>query len=187
MFSRQKTLFSYREDLSDEVLIDREKRGVSGGGACNASQPNQCNNNGQCVNSKCECDSGHADPVCAYGRKSRLTAFLLAFFVGSYGADRFYLGYIGDGVGKILLLVLGILICCVSVIAAAVVGGCSAGATAKTGWAAFGFIAVIPFVFCALVGFSSIIASVVWWLVDWILILERNLNDYDGYSLEDDF
>ncbi|KAH3762826.1 hypothetical protein Pelo_5329 [Pelomyxa schiedti] len=47
--------------------------------------------------------------ACNYEGKSKLTAFLLSFFVGSFGADWFYLargsgGYIAAGVFKLLTL-----------------------------------------------------------------------------------
>ncbi len=37
-------------------------------------------------------------------RKKFLTALLLSIFVGSLGIDRFYLGYIGLGIVKLLTL-----------------------------------------------------------------------------------
>ncbi|HUE78936.1 MAG TPA: TM2 domain-containing protein [Sphingomicrobium sp.] len=40
-------------------------------------------------------------------RKSTGAAYLLWFFLGGFGAHRFYLGRVGTGVGQLLLLLLG--------------------------------------------------------------------------------
>jgi len=58
----------------------------------------------------CECDSGwinHDGKPCSYELKSKLTAFLLSFFLGLLGADWFYLSqgsgaYICAGIFKII-------------------------------------------------------------------------------------
>jgi len=71
----------------------------------------RCNGHGRCVewfdgyspvmdsNSSvslnfCECDEAWADPECTTQRKSQITAFLLSMFLGMFGADQFYLGFI---------------------------------------------------------------------------------------------
>jgi len=166
---------------ADQVAAQLLRRDTSGGGFCNATVTCGDSSQGSCVNGSCVCTKGWANPNCSYDRKSRLTAFLLAFFVGHYGADRFYLGYIGDGVGKILLIVFGFLLCCCGMVTAGVGGG-------LTKVQIFVGCGVSLVGLCiALVGALCVLASYVWWLVDWILILEKNLDDDDGYSLEDDF
>jgi len=40
-------------------------------------------------------------------RKSTGAAYLLWFFLGSFGAHRFYLGRVGTGVAQLMLLLLG--------------------------------------------------------------------------------
>mmetsp|Transcript_116398 Transcript_116398/g.324343 ORF Transcript_116398/g.324343 Transcript_116398/m.324343 type:complete len:288 (-) Transcript_116398:131-994(-) len=53
----------------------------------------------------CECDEDWADPECSTERKSQLTAFLLSLFLGMFGADQFYLGFIWPlGILKFLTL-----------------------------------------------------------------------------------
>jgi TM2 domain-containing membrane protein YozV len=41
-------------------------------------------------------------PIVVYSEKSRSTAFLLSYFLGHFGADRFYMGQIGLGILKLL-------------------------------------------------------------------------------------
>lgn len=53
----------------------------------------------------CQCDSSWADPECSTPRKSQATAFLLSVFLGVFGADQFYLGYVWpQGIFKLLTL-----------------------------------------------------------------------------------
>ena len=47
----------------------------------------------------CKCDDGYLDwegKPCTYAQKSKLTAFLLSFFIGGLGADWFYLAQGGN-------------------------------------------------------------------------------------------
>lgn len=75
-----------------------------------------CGLNGVCATSTsiCHCTKAgyvtvQSDKPCAYEQKNKLTAFLLSFFFGGFGADWFYLsagngGYIAAGVFKLLTL-----------------------------------------------------------------------------------
>jgi len=52
----------------------------------------------------CKCDKYWADPECRTARKSQTLAYLLSMFFGILGADKFYLGFPGLGVVKLLTL-----------------------------------------------------------------------------------
>eukprot|EP00929_Paragymnodinium_shiwhaense_P013739 TRINITY_DN121591_c0_g1_i1.p1 TRINITY_DN121591_c0_g1~~TRINITY_DN121591_c0_g1_i1.p1 ORF type:complete len:569 (-),score=91.45 TRINITY_DN121591_c0_g1_i1:121-1827(-) len=49
----------------------------------------------------CQCDRDWADPECRTRRKSQATAFWLSLFLGMFGADQFYLGYVAQGFVKL--------------------------------------------------------------------------------------
>ncbi|CAF1031620.1 unnamed protein product [Rotaria magnacalcarata] len=129
---------------------------------------------GFCQAYMCQCYYGyitwHFMETCSYQQRSKLTAFLLSFFVGTLGIDWFFLsrgnaGYIVAGIIK-LLISLG---CCI-------------------GW---------PFTFASkeeksrkYISISSFInailtvASVIWWLIDWIRILSNVFYDGNGAPLQ---
>ena len=68
--------------------------------------------NGQCLSNECVCSRGFVivdRTGCTYEQKSKLTAFLLSFFVGFFGVDWFYLSV--DNWVYILLGVLKLLTC----------------------------------------------------------------------------
>lgn len=52
----------------------------------------------------CKCEPGWADPECRTQRKSQLVTFFLSLFLGFFGADHFYLGFILSGVLKLVTL-----------------------------------------------------------------------------------
>jgi len=172
---------------NDNLEEDTEmsKRVPFGGGSCTTNA--DCNYNGDCNNTVCTCQNNYAGAFCQHKLKSKLTSFLLAFFVGQYGAMRFYLGYTGDGVGKIILIVGGILVCCFGIC----MGGASSGvfgAAAENPAVSLG--AGIPMIVCAiccaLLGFCALLASWLWWIIDWGLILSNKLDDNEGYPLAED-
>eukprot|EP01084_Bolivina_argentea_P201888 345020_1 len=78
-----------------------------------------CDGHGICIVdedldlNRCHCDEGYittggeyAEIQCDYKQKDQLTAFLLHFFLGQFGAGRFYVGDIGYGVDQLLYSVL---------------------------------------------------------------------------------
>jgi hypothetical protein len=182
-------LLSWDDFVSGEegsAMVTARTSYVIGGGPCLTRS--DCDNSGNCVNGTCVCDKGYGNTNCQYEEKSKLVAFLLGFFVGQYGALRFYLGYTGDGVGKIILVVFGILLCCGGICTASI-GGSTAGTLAAEKPGA-GLGVGIPVAICAgcciFLGFGSLFASWLWWIIDWGLVLSNNLNDADGYPLKQD-
>jgi hypothetical protein len=126
-----------------------------------------CPAHSQCVSGMCECVIGWTTwkdgTVCAYEQKSKWTAFLLSFFIGSLGVDWFYLasgntGYIVAGVFKLLMWF----------------GCCHRCYTGESE----GLKAC-----CACIGLIVGIGSGIWWLVDWIRILTSVFPDGNGAPL----
>lgn len=52
----------------------------------------------------CECDRDWADPECRTPRKSQVTAFTLSVFLGMFGVDQLYLGFVFWAAVKFLLV-----------------------------------------------------------------------------------
>lgn len=97
----------------------------------------------------------------AGGGKSKLTAALLAFFLGIFGAHRFYLGYTNLG---FVMLAVGLAPWLVFIL------GFVSHSLATAG------LSVILFFIC-----GTVVS--VWALVDFVLILVGNLHDADGLEL----
>lgn len=64
-----------------------------------------CQNGGTYVNvtSSCDCLAPYGGDDCSIAKQSRMGGFLLSFVFGPLGADRFWLGYTGIGIAKLLL------------------------------------------------------------------------------------
>lgn len=131
-----------------------------------------CGDHGRCRNSKCVCDEGYItweDPSpCSYRQESKLTAFLVSFFVGALGIDWFVLSkgsakYIAAGVGKLILSC-----------------GCCAGICSFVGDSLKESVGSI----CSCISALLSCGSAVWYFVDWIRILANAFPDGNGAPLK---
>jgi hypothetical protein len=145
-----------------------------------SSTPFQCNstsfcsNNGECSNDKtsCKCDAFYTTfPIdnayqCNYDQKSRLTAFLLQFFIS--GSGQMYLGNLSHGIPQFLFTY------CAGVFACFVVCSCfacmyknsdDATASSACGGLSIGIV---------------VIAFWAWALADAIMIALGQINDSNG-------
>ncbi|CAF0930692.1 unnamed protein product [Rotaria sordida] len=122
----------------------------------------------------CQCYYGyitwHFMETCTYQQRTKLTAFLVSFFVGTLGIDWFVLsrgnaGYIIAGIVKLLISL-----------------GCFIGwpllfvSRSKNSRK---YIAINSFINAILTA-----ASVIWWLTDWIRILANVFYDGNGAPLQ---
>ena len=142
---------------------------------CNSSL--SCSNQGVCLNSThCECYPGYftlfnyeINPhylQCNYAQKSKKTAFLLSFFLGPLSFDSFYLG--NDMLGYFKLILPSILI--LIGITLFVVGK----SKSKLSYQIVGRV----------IEFIATIIIIIWWFVDWIMIVsnaKKDLNDIELY------
>jgi hypothetical protein len=138
-----------------------------------------CNGHGQCINgTTCICDKGWTtysnmggtNKSCLYEQRSKLTAFLVSFFVGTLGVDWFYLsrgnaGYIVAGVFKLLMGC-----------------GCCGGWPFVIFGAANGSEMLINI--GRLVSSLFSLGTFVWWIVDWARILTEKFPDGNGVGLK---
>ncbi|ELR16660.1 uncharacterized protein ACA1_089070 [Acanthamoeba castellanii str. Neff] len=161
--------------------------GDGGGGRCNSTA--ECNDHGHCVASTaaglqqdflnsnatgvCHCNSRYAGKWCEHKRKNKLEAFLLSILIGSTGADRFYLGFIG--------LLLNVLACVPACIGSCLGTCCGFARTEYVGIGDdYGEGLTCSSLFS--IGGSCLtccmsLGSLAWWLTDWILILKGSLYD----------
>ncbi len=97
--------------------------------------------------------------------KSRLAATLLAFFVGGFGAHRFYLGKNGSAAGMLALTIVGIII--------AIATGDISG---------FVFLPILALGRAVRFGvsFIPILAVGIWAFVDFIVIVSGHMKDSKG-------
>eukprot|EP01084_Bolivina_argentea_P185207 319408_1 len=131
--------------------------------------------------------------------KNQLTAFLLSFFLGAFGAGRFYVGDYTLGAIKLCLP----LLVCIACVVACVVGGAALGISNLTSQFSGGGQTEpssaqingqringerINYYGCAAVLATCLLpcgvcAWQIWWFVDWILFACNQIPDGDGKTL----
>lgn len=121
-----------------------------------------CAGNGVCASAtECKCDKGYVtfecppEVQCCYKQESRVTIFLLSFFVGITGAPYFVLGAVGLGVAILVLCVCGT---CIS--------SCAGAATASDSSASAGNWSAL----LVALGMMAALAASIWWIVLWIMV-----------------
>jgi len=130
---------------------------------------------------QCLCDEAYATcqcdvlrNPCCYAKKSQLTAFMLSFFLGSTGADRFYLNLLPSAIGKLFFML--IIPCILPCLLMCILGrdpcfNCLDEHFGKCACA-------IHFLYC-----SYSLGFMIWWLYDVIQIGLNNLPDAQNVSL----
>lgn len=139
-----------------------------------------CSQSSSCVCKKSYINYNNAS--CIYKQKSKLSAFLLSFLLGPFGADWFYLAngnlnYILIGLGK-LTTGFGICItaCCACCMRLAF-GNSDKEVTFKTAAALGIFYTCLP-VLCSA-------TATVWYIVDWVRILSDAFPDGKNVALDE--
>lgn len=157
----------------------------SGGAECTTDS--QCNSpGGECVFNtldsqvvgSCVCDKDYGNPDCSYFRKSRKLAAGLEWLClcSAGGAGDFYLERNGEGGGQfVLCLPMIVLLCigCCCCISLCGCGSCSINCN--------GVPAIVGTIFVILMA----VTGCVWSLAEFIMILQGDVLDGNGYSLRD--
>jgi len=138
-----------------------------GGGKCIANQ--QCGGQfvGACYYGICYCNDRYTGDFCQNAKKLRLQAFMYSFMLGGWGADRFYLGYTGLAVLKLILGLLPLLFSCLTGTILRGKGCLHKGVHLLTG--------------------VTIVGIIVFWVYDWVTIAQNKMLDAQGNVLYDNF
>jgi hypothetical protein len=137
------------------------------------------------------CDDGYITPkdggaACSYKQKDQLTAFLLHFFLGEFGAGMWYAGQYGQAAGQ---LVLGLSTIGTGV-AWTVVSGCAGACGTMAHDEESNCLAVTA---CGCCGLSAALGAVwattglatfAWWLADDVLFGLNKIKDQHGEKLK---
>eukprot|EP01094_Clydonella_sp_ATCC50884_P022348 TRINITY_DN5102_c0_g1_i1.p2 TRINITY_DN5102_c0_g1~~TRINITY_DN5102_c0_g1_i1.p2 ORF type:complete len:160 (-),score=29.37 TRINITY_DN5102_c0_g1_i1:168-647(-) len=131
--------------------------------SCNTNA--DCSGRGACVGTTCVCEAGYASNDCSYELKDLETAFFLAFFLGNWGIDHWYLGSNAIALMKAALSWVFL----------------SAMLTLRM-WRSWPITPVtnavrvwVPF------GIGGLVFA--WWVTDWAMIAAGETKDANGYPL----
>ena len=174
----------------------------NGGGNC--TKDKDCGGYfiGVCENNTCACSSSYTGSFCEYKRKSKLTAFLLDFFLGSCGAGQFYLGRTGIAVGILVLLLstcfvvlpitLVLAYCCarrsfMSTLVGPPERGSGSGEIKAILGIGLASQSAGSCMKCGMFCLELLIVVVgIWWFVNWVLIVAGKTADGNGVPLAND-
>lgn len=141
---------------------------------------NDCNHHGVCINKTvCRCDPGWIEgkdaagiPLgpCSYKQSTKKSAFLFSIFLGSFGADWFYLSR-----KTALYIVVGIVKLLFGLLSFPSIPAMKYGIEPPQDQAtSFRMRVVISFIN---------LVTIVWWIVDWARILANKFPDGNGVPL----
>jgi len=153
------------------------------------AEATNCSGRGSCATDDdgdwyCICDDGYTthdaddDVYCNYEQKKQLTAFLLAWFLGTWGGGQWYVGLSGLAAGK---LCYALAVCCIipcflqCFVLKKMSGGLESGGMMGGG----GGSSLYGCCYCC-----CVLGVFVWWLVDIIMFGMNNIDDKNGVGLE---
>mmetsp|Transcript_123 Transcript_123/g.161 ORF Transcript_123/g.161 Transcript_123/m.161 type:complete len:232 (-) Transcript_123:26-721(-) len=184
-FQNAKDFQDSQDDVEDESRRQFVPRTENGIVLC----LNDCSDHGKCIQNGtnaglCECDSGYVgmqdgDAIydfsihndCSYKQKSKQKAFILSFLLGIYGADRFYIDDVTSGTLKLLFTLLLCMIPCFPL--------CCVCCIQENRLHYIYSVLVLSEIFV-------LFGVIIWWLVDWSLIVSDSMKDGNGVKLLDD-
>lgn len=183
---------------ADYRLVAREE---SSGGVCESDADCHGVVHGNCSLSECVCTAEYYGAHCGQKRKDQQLALILVIVVSPIfglppGAARFYLGYIADGVGQVILglawmfLLIPLLVhvvcsfCCMG--AGVVVSDNENDVVAVCGFLSCGtcsFLNVMIFLIIICIQIACSLAVLVWWIIDIVHIADGSMKAYGGVAM----
>jgi len=139
-----------------------------GGGIC--TMDNECGH-GMCNVSECVCHPKWTNSSCNYQRRSQKSAFLYGFFLGIFGAGRYYLSLAVSGALQTVLFV-----CCVFNIFL----GCCCDELDINGLVGCDNCDDELEILSKVMAVIVVAATVVWWIVDLFLLGFNVVRDEEG-------